>query len=41
MHFRDLDFIITTEGELAMAPAAIRPLHFTGLNTITKVLEEL
>ena len=39
--FGDLDFIIMTEGELAMAPAAVRPLHSTSLDTITEALEEL
>ena len=39
--FGDQDFIVTTEGELAMAPAAIRPLHSTGLDTIADTLEEL
>ena len=41
VHFGDLDFIITAEGELAMAPAAVRPLHSTGLDTVTEALEEL
>ena len=41
MHFGDLDFIVTAEGDMAMAPATIRPLHSTGLNTITEALEEL
>ena len=41
MRFGDLDFIITTEGELAMAPAAVQPLHSAGLNAISKALEEL
>ena len=41
MHFRDLDFIITTEGELAMAPAAILPLHSIGLDVIVEALEDL
>ena len=41
IHFGDLDFIITTEGELAMAPTTIRPLHSAGLDTITEALEEL
>ena len=38
VRFRDLDFIVTAEGELAMAPAVVRPLHFTGLDIITKEL---
>ena len=41
IHFGDLDFIITTEGELAMAPTVVRPLHSAGLDTITEALEEL
>ena len=41
VHFGDLDFIVMMEGELAMAPATIQPLHSTGLDTITKALEEL
>ena len=41
VRFGDLDFIITTEGELAQAPAAIQPLHSTGLDAIAEVLEEL
>jgi len=41
VRFRDLDFIITTEGELAMAPAVVRPLHSVGLDAIVEALEEL
>ena len=41
MRFGKLDFIVTTEGGLVQAPAAIQPLHFTGPNTIAEVLEEL
>ena len=41
MRFRDLDFTITTEGELALASAAIQPLHSTGLEAIAKASEEL
>ena len=41
VRFGDLDFIITTEGELAQAPATVQPLHFADLDVITKVLEEL
>ena len=41
VRFGDLDFIITVEGELAMAPAAIRRLHSTGLVAIAEALEEL
>ena len=39
--FGDLDFIVTTEGELAMDPAAVRPLHSAGLDAIAEALEEL
>ena len=41
VRFRDLDFIVTMEGELAMAPTAVRPLHYAGLDTITEAFEEL
>ena len=41
MRFGDLDFIITTEEELVMAPAAVQSLHSTRLDTITEALEEL
>ena len=41
MHFGNLDFIVTMEGELAQAPAAVQPLHFTDLDAIAKVLEKL
>ena len=41
VRFGDLDFIVTTEGELAMAPAAVRPLHSAGLDAIAEALEEL
>ena len=41
MRFGDLDFIITMEGELALAPAAVQPLHFAGLDAIAELLEEL
>ena len=41
MRFDNLDFIISTEGELAQVPAAIQTLHSTGLEVIAKVLEEL
>ena len=41
MRFENLDFIITTEGELAQAPTAVQPLHFTCLDAIAEVLEEL
>ena len=38
VRFGDLNFIVTTEGELAMAPAAVRPLHSAGLDTIVEAL---
>ena len=41
MRFGNLDFIVTMEGELVQAPAAIQPLHSAGLNTIVKALDEL
>ena len=41
VRFGDLDFIVTMEGELAMAPIADRPLHSTSLDTIAEALEEL
>ena len=41
VHFGDLDFIITTKGELAQTPTAIQTLHFTGLDAIAEALEEL
>ena len=41
VHFENLDFIITMEGELAQAPAAVQPLHSAGLDAIDKALEEL
>jgi len=41
VHFGSLDFIMTTEGELVQAPAAIQPLHSAGLDAIVEALEEL
>ena len=41
VRFGNLDFIITTKGELAMAPAVIWPLHSTGFKVIAEALEEL
>ena len=41
MRFGNLDFIVTTGGELVQAPVAVQPLHSAGLDTITKTLEEL
>ena len=40
MASHDLSWV-STEGELAMAPAVIRPLHSTGLDVIAEALEEL
>ena len=39
--FENLDFIITTEGELVRAPVIVQPLHSTGLDMIAEALEEL
>ena len=39
--FGNLDFIVTTEGGLAQVPAAVQPLHSTGLDTIAEAFEEL
>ena len=41
VRFGDLDFIITTEGELVRVPAAVQPPHFSGLDAIAEALEEL
>ena len=41
VRFGSLDFIITTERELAQAPTAVQPLHSTGLGVIVEALEEL
>ena len=41
MRFENLYFIVTIEGELARVPAAVQPLHSTGLDAITEALEEL
>ena len=41
VHFKNLDFVITMEGELVRSSAATQPLLFTGLDAITKVPEEL
>ena len=41
VRFGNLDFIIPTEGELARVPAAVQPLHSTGLDVIIEALEEL
>ena len=41
VHFENLDFIITMEGELVQAPVAVQPLHSAGLDAIAEALEEL
>ena len=41
VRFRDLDFIITVGGELALAHAAIKPLPSIGLDTVDEVVEKL
>ena len=41
MHFGNLDFIVTTEGELVRAPVVVQPLHSAGLDAIAEALEEL
>ena len=41
MHFGDLDFIVTMEGELALAPTVVQPLHSTGLDVIAEAFNEL
>ena len=41
VRFGDLDFIITMEGELAMAPAVVRPLSSASLDAIAKAIKEL
>ena len=40
VRFGNLDFIIMMEGGLVQAPAAVQPLHFTGLDAIAEALEE-
>ena len=41
VHFENLDFIITMEGELAQVPTTVQPLHSVGLDVIAEALEEL
>ena len=41
VRFGNLDFIVTTEGELALVPTAVQPLHSVGLDAIVEALEEL
>ena len=41
VHFGDLDFIVTTKGEVVQAPTAVQPLHSASLDAIAGALEEL
>jgi hypothetical protein len=41
MHFRNLDFFVAMEGELAWAPTLVQPPRSTDIGTIIEVLEEL
>ena len=41
MRFGNLEFIVTTDGELAQVPDAVQPLHSTGLDAVVETLEEL
>jgi len=41
VRFGSPDFIVTMEKEVAQAPAAVQPLHSTGLDAIVEALEEL
>ena len=41
MRFENLDFVITTEGELVRSSVATQPLLFTGLYAIIEVPKEL
>ena len=41
VRFENLDFIVTTEGELVQAPTAVQPLDLTSLDVIAEALEEL
>ena len=41
MPFVNLDFIISTEGELAQVPTTVQTLHSAGLDVIIEALEEL
>ena len=41
VRFRNLDFTVTTGGELVQAPIVVQPLHSVGLDTIAEALEEL
>jgi hypothetical protein len=39
--FGSFDFFVTTEGELAWAPAPVQPLRSASLDTVVEALEEL
>ena len=41
VRFRNLDFIVMMEGELAQVPTTIQPLHSAGLDVIAEAFEEL
>jgi hypothetical protein len=41
VHFGNLDFIITTDGELVRAPTLVQPPCSTGIGTNVEALEEL
>ena len=41
VRFRNLDFIVTMEGEFVRTPIIVQPLHSAGLNAIAEALEEL
>ena len=41
VRFGNLDFIVTTEGELVRTPIVVQPLHSAGLDAIVEALEEL
>ena len=41
VRFGNLDFIVTTEGELAQVFTAVQPVHSAGFDVISETLEEL
>jgi hypothetical protein len=41
VHFGSLDFFVTTEGELARAPAPVQPLCSADLDIVVEALKEL
>ena len=41
VRLENLDFIVTTVGELGQAPITVQPLHSAGLDAIVEALEEL